>query len=100
MTSNMFLKEDISNIIIMGDHMKIKSLKIQNIGGIKELDLTFNDKFNVICGANGIGKTTILNIIADHFSDNKSLLFRKSDSDSGEYILTYNLEGKSNQKRA
>lgn len=97
-SSNMFLKEDISNIIIMGDHMKIKSLKVQNIGGIKELDLTFNDKFNVICGANGIGKTTILNIIADHFSDNKSLLFRKSDSDSGEYILTYNLEGKSNQK--
>lgn len=48
--------------------MKINSLTIDGIGGIKHLDLKFNDKMNVICGANGIGKSTILNIIADAFN--------------------------------
>lgn len=48
--------------------MKINSLTINGIGGIKHLDLKFNDKLNVICGANGIGKSTILNIIADAFN--------------------------------
>lgn len=48
--------------------MKINSLTINGIGGIKHLDLKFNDKLNVICGANGIGKSTILNIISDAFN--------------------------------
>ena len=66
-SNNIFPKEDISNILIVGNHIKIKNLKIRNIGRIKELDLTFNDNINVICGANGVVETTILNIIADHF---------------------------------
>ena len=47
--------------------MKIKSLIIDGIGGIQHLEINFIDSMNVICGANGIGKTTILEIISDAF---------------------------------
>jgi predicted ATP-binding protein involved in virulence len=59
----------IPNIMVIheGDKMRIESLEIQGVGGIKELSLNFNDGLNVICGANGIGKTTILNCINDFF---------------------------------
>ena len=54
-----------------GEKMKIESLNISGIGGIKELKLGFHDGFNVICGANGVGKTTVLDIIADAFTSAK-----------------------------
>ena len=44
--------------------MRIDSLAIDGIGGILHLELNFIAGMNVICGANGVGKTTILeNII-------------------------------------
>lgn len=68
--------------------MKINSLTINGIGGIKHLDLKFNDKLNVICGANGIGKSTILNIIADAFNaEFKSKLKRNALYTKGNYNL-------------
>ena len=68
--------------------MKINSLTIDGIGGIKHLDLKFNDKLNVICGANGIGKSTILNIIADAFNAGfDSKLKRNALYTKGKYSL-------------
>ena len=69
--------------------MKIESLDIEGIGGIKKLYLNFSDGFNVICGANGIGKTTILNIIADIFSGGHTKLKRNSQYNEGQYIAKY-----------
>ena len=45
--------------------MKIKSLEIDGVGGIGHLEVSFGYGMNVICGANGIGKTTILDIISE-----------------------------------
>lgn len=68
--------------------MKINSLTIDGIGGINHLDLKFNDKLNVICGANGIGKSTILNIIADAFNAGyKSKLKRNALYTTGKYNI-------------
>lgn len=68
--------------------MKINSLTINGIGGIKHLDLKFNDKLNVICGANGIGKSTILNIIADAFNAGyNSKLKRNALCNNGDYLI-------------
>ncbi|MFJ5476952.1 AAA family ATPase [Enterococcus faecium] len=57
-----------TKISILGDKMKINNLHITNVGNISDLDLNFNPRMNVICGTNGIGKTTILNSIAACFS--------------------------------
>lgn len=49
--------------------MEVKSLKINNIGGIADLSLDhLNPQMNIICGENGVGKTNILNSIALCFS--------------------------------
>lgn len=57
-------------IFILGNgetSMIIDSMTIDNINGIKHLDLTFNKGLNLICGENGVGKTTVLKSIAQCF---------------------------------
>lgn len=69
--------------------MKIESLNISGIGGIKELKLGFHDGFNVICGANGVGKTTVLDIIADAFTSANSNLKRNARCEKGKYTISF-----------
>lgn len=69
--------------------MKIKKLRISGIGGIKELECSFQDNFNVLCGANGVGKTTILNIIVDGFSGGASILKRNRNYEVGNYEINF-----------
>lgn len=47
--------------------MKIEKICINGVGGIKHLELNFNKGMNIICGTNGIGKTTILECISHLF---------------------------------
>lgn len=68
-----------------GKKLKIQKLDISGIGGIKELSLTFTPGLNVICGENGVGKTTVLNVIADVFSFNKQLVKRNAKVKEGQY---------------
>lgn len=77
--------------------MKIESLIVNGIGGIYHLELSFRDSLNVICGANGIGKTTILDIIADAFGSNRSSkLKRNALCEEGKYHIkvSINEDGK------
>lgn len=68
--------------------MIINSLKIDGVGGIKHLELHFNKGMNIICGANGIGKTTILDVISDAFSANiSSKLKRNALCEIGKYFI-------------
>lgn len=76
-------------IYIIGRNMRINNLDIKGIGGIKQLKLNFCNGFNVICGANGIGKTTILNIIADAFANGEIKLKRNAECDEGQYTIQY-----------
>lgn len=43
--------------------LKINDINIKGIGGVKNLNIEFNDGINIICGPNGIGKSTILECI-------------------------------------
>lgn len=55
-------------IIKNGDFkMKIEKMVIDNICGIRHLEIKFNKGLNLICGENGVGKTTILKAIAHEF---------------------------------
>ena len=69
--------------------MKINEVKIYGIGGIKELALTFNPGFNAICGCNGIGKTTILNVIANGFSTTSRRIKRNANYPEGRFSIEY-----------
>lgn len=47
--------------------MKIDRIVIDGINGIKHLEINFNKRLNLICGENGVGKTTILKSIMQPF---------------------------------
>ena len=69
--------------------MQINNLRIINIAGIHELYLTFNRQMNIICGPNGIGKTTILECIAHSCSySGGKILKRRADSATGEIFIS------------
>lgn len=58
--------------------MKVNKIKIDGVGGIKSIDLSFNDKMNLFCGPNGIGKTTILESIAHIFSSGSTNILKRN----------------------
>ncbi|WMJ81982.1 AAA family ATPase [Clostridium sp. MB40-C1] len=91
-TPNIFFIGDTNG----GEVMKINNINIQGVGGIKNLYLEFNDGLNLICGANGIGKTTILESISHAFSSNFSYsntLKRHVNCEIGKITLEYNTKG-------
>lgn len=69
--------------------LKIRNIHIKGIGPIKDLELTFNPHFNIICGANGIGKTTILDCIAETFIGNEYNLRKNTSAENGEWITSF-----------
>ena len=58
--------------------LKIKKMVIQGIGGITNLTLPFKDELNLICGTNGIGKTTILECISHTFIQTSTTKLKKT----------------------
>lgn len=71
--------------------MKIKEITIENICGIKYLDINFNEGLNLICGENGVGKTTILKAIAYQFSDRNDVFIKKKfGSNKGIAVIKTN----------
>ena len=61
---------EIVNLIIEGNlymnKFAIEKITIQGIGGITNLELPFKSGLNLICGTNGIGKTTIWSVSHMH----------------------------------
>lgn len=54
--------------------MKIKSLYIERYKGLKDFKIDFNDNVNVLIGENGLGKTTILEIIYNMITSNEKFI--------------------------
>ncbi|MGH9545964.1 MAG: AAA family ATPase [Terriglobales bacterium] len=47
--------------------MIFKRLRIANWRQFRELDISFHERLTVLTGANGAGKTTVLNLLSRHF---------------------------------
>ena len=47
--------------------MTFRHLRITNWRQFRELDIEFHDRLTVLTGANGAGKTTVLNLLSRHF---------------------------------
>jgi len=74
--------------------MKIRSIDIKGIGGISNLVIDFDDQMNLICGPNGVGKTTVLECVAHSFSaSNTRILKRNVLRDSGSFEAVVEIEG-------
>lgn len=67
--------------------VKIDNIEITNIGPIRNLKLKFNPHFNIICGSNGIGKTTILECLAESFCGQRYTLRKNSCSEFGKWMV-------------
>lgn len=69
--------------------MKLKSVSIENVGGISNLMLkNLHGQMNIICGENGVGKTNILDSIAYIFSHtDMNIVNKKVGSRTGRVVL-------------
>lgn len=69
--------------------MKIKEVRIEGVGGIVSLPIAFHKQMNILCGPNGIGKTTILESVAHCFSAGETnILKRHVGASSGRIVAS------------
>ena len=70
-----------------GDVVRIMELEAEGINGIKnKISIHFGDGINVLCGVEGIGKSTILRIIEDAIFGNVCLR-KNAFCPAGEYMV-------------
>lgn len=74
--------------------MWIKEINIAGVGGIESLDLVLGPKMNIICGPNGIGKTTILESVAHTFSNGRTnILKRNAKCEKSQILAKVDIDG-------
>ncbi len=78
--------------------MKIKEIGIKGIGGIYDLTLSFNEHMNILCGANGIGKTTIIESVASMFFSGHPIVKRNVACERGSIRAILDVNGSTNEK--
>ena len=79
--------------------MIITDIEILGIGGIKSLKIPLHNRMNIVCGPNGIGKTTMLECVAHLLSHgNSQILKRHVDSNRGSVAANFKLDS-GEQKR-
>jgi len=78
--------------------IKINNIKIVGIGPIKDLELKFDSHFNIICGQNGIGKTTILDCLAQSFAGSQTTLKKTAGFEKGQWDINVAINGNTSSK--
>lgn len=77
--------------------LRIDFLHLRDIGGFREMSVSFRPGLNIICGPNGIGKTTILDAVASVFLTNYSTKFlrRRAGTKNGHIEYSAFIEDRS-----
>ncbi|WP_286840793.1 MULTISPECIES: AAA family ATPase [Sphingobacterium] len=78
--------------------IRINTIKIVGIGPIKDLELKFDNHFNIICGQNGIGKTTILDCLAQSFAGSRTTLKKTAGFEKGQWDVNVSINGNTSSK--
>jgi energy-coupling factor transporter ATP-binding protein EcfA2 len=75
--------------------LRVKNISIENINGIRSLELPLHDGINIICGPNGIGKTTIVECIVSALMNDNKHITRNVNASHGMVITQFSnhLEG-------
>ncbi|MDN3710325.1 ATP-binding protein [Myroides ceti] len=68
------------------------------MGPIKDLELKFDNHFNIICGQNGIGKTTILDCLAQSFAGAQTTLKKTAGFEKGQWDINVTINGNVSSK--
>lgn len=74
----------------------IQDVKLSNVGPFNNLSVSFQKQpgLSLVCGDNGVGKTTLLDsIVASFARGNLDRLRKKQGSDKGTINLEYNING-------
>lgn len=77
--------------------LTIRSIDINGIGPVKSLHVDFDPHFNIICGANGVGKTTILDCVAQTFALQRLRVRCNSNMDKGSWKTSFDYNGKQDE---
>jgi Fe-S cluster assembly ATPase SufC len=78
--------------------LAVRQLHVKHVGRFEDFSLSFGDRLNIISGGNGVGKSTILQIIAASFSighQTRNVSRRALSETSGAWKLEVTLDGRS-----
>lgn len=68
-----------THVNIEVENVKLKSIELQNVGGVQYLNLeNIHPHMNIICGENGVGKTTLIDSISHIFTAYHSRVLKKN----------------------
>ncbi len=73
--------------------LRVKNIRIENINGIRSLELPLHDGINIICGPNGIGKSTIVESIVGTLIPYSQRLTRNVNNAYGQATMHFETDG-------
>lgn len=74
--------------------LRIEGIQISNLNSITSLNLSFRSGVNILCGSNGVGKTTILDCISQPFRLYNHNIRKSVNTVNGFCNITVNLDNK------
>lgn len=81
--------------------MKVNYIEITGVAGVEFIHIDFNESANIICGPNGIGKTTVLESVSHILSNGQSqILKRNVKSDRSKITVSINELGMERKQTA
>ncbi len=69
--------------------LRVKNIHIENVNGIRSLELSLGDGIDIICGPNGIGKSTIVESIIGSLIPTNQRLNRNVNTSFGQIDIHF-----------